>query len=110
MLIISAARGHHPFCKQIIVLENGEIVGVHTPRALHSCDVYREIALSNFRRMSLRRNFNLTRAGAKAKDFAQNAYNLLRYLQPYQVKIITVVFLLPYRPFSPFIGPKLLAM
>jgi ATP-binding cassette subfamily B protein len=46
-LIIAQRVGTILSANQIIVLENGEIVGRGTHRELlHSCDVYREIALS----------------------------------------------------------------
>jgi ATP-binding cassette subfamily B protein len=47
LLIIAQRVGTILSANQIIVLENGEIVGRGTHRELlHSCDIYREIALS----------------------------------------------------------------
>jgi ATP-binding cassette, subfamily B, multidrug efflux pump len=59
--------------------------------------------------MSLNRpRFNLNAPGAKAKDSRKTLRTLLRYLQPYRVKIIVVVIFAALSSIFSIVGPKLL--
>ena len=58
--------------------------------------------------MSLRRNFNFNAQGEKARDSRKTLTTLLRYLQPYQVKIIIVMIFAALSSIFSIVGPKLL--
>ena len=59
--------------------------------------------------MNLNRGrFNFNAQGAKAKDSRKTLRTLLRYLQPYRVKIIVVVIFAALSSVFSIVGPKLL--
>lgn len=125
MIIVAQRISTIKDANQIIVLDEGEVVGIGTHRDLiENCEVYQANSfITTFKGGTNVMSNNLGGkkhggfggpmggmkfAGGKAKDFKGTFKKLLNYLKPYRISIIIVlIFAIGSAAFS-IIGPKIL--